>query len=105
LISGLCLCRTLGNAGPVANLLTFICGSLVYIPTVWLDGLTFGSGVVSELMLGTLIPRDPRKVSRKVATRVTLEVVVDVTDVIWLNVRSIPMARLHERLAYLSETW
>jgi hypothetical protein len=48
------------------------------------DGLTFGSGVVSDLMFGTLLRHDPRKVFGLVAIRVTLEAVVEFTDVIWV---------------------
>ena len=46
------------------------------------DGLTFGNGVISGLICGTLRPRDPRQVSGEVTTRVTLEVVVEGNDVI-----------------------
>ena len=44
------------------------------------DGLTFGNSVMSDLMLGTLMPGIPRDEMGKVPTRVTLEVVVDFTD-------------------------
>jgi len=69
LTGGLYLCRTLGNTDPVANLLL----------------LEIGNGVMSDLMFGTLLPSLPRKVSGKVTTRVTLEVVVEFTDVIPLR--------------------
>lgn len=62
--SGPCLCRALGNAVPVANILM----------------LEFGSGVMSDLVLRTLLPQVPREEMGKVTPSVTLEVVIEVTD-------------------------
>ena len=44
------------------------------------DKLTIGSGVMSELMLGTLTPRAPRKERGKVVSRIGLQVVVEITN-------------------------
>lgn len=44
------------------------------------DRLTFGSSVMSDLMLGTLLPQLPREETGKVAPRVALEVVVEIAD-------------------------
>ena len=45
-----------------------------------IDGPTFGCGVMSDLMVGSHTRQIPGKVLGKVAVRVTLEVVVEITD-------------------------
>jgi hypothetical protein len=45
------------------------------------ERLTFGSGVMSDLMFGTTLRHNPGNLRGKVAARVSLEVVVKITDV------------------------
>jgi hypothetical protein len=44
------------------------------------ERLTCGSGVMSDLMIGTTLRHNPGKLRGKAAARVFLEVVVEITD-------------------------
>ena len=44
------------------------------------DGPTFGSGVMSGLIIGTSLRQSPGKLMGTVAARVTLEVVVEINN-------------------------
>ena len=44
------------------------------------DRLTIGSGVMSDLILGAVMRHGPGEEMGKVATRVALEVVIEITD-------------------------
>lgn len=71
------------------------------------DRLTVSSRVMDDLMLGAGLSHNPGEVMGTVASRVALEVVVEITD--WVDWTRTQYRDLDQRymtdFAYLVETW
>ena len=74
-----CLRNSLCEASTFANILTLDCGNLVMFHCIR-TRLTIGSHIMSDLMLRTGLGFNPGEFRSPVASRVSLEEVVEITD-------------------------